>query len=61
MKVGAVAWQDHASRWHKQLMWGRESPQEFGAALYRLACRYGHEQAAEKRGSGTRVLAAMRY
>lgn len=48
MKVGAVAWQDDAGRWHKQVLWGRESPQEFGAALYRLACRYGYEQAAEK-------------
>lgn len=48
MKVGAVAWQDAEGRWHKQLTWGRESPQEFGAALYRLACQYGYEQAGEK-------------
>lgn len=48
MKVGAVAWQDEAGRWHKRLTWGRESPREFGAALYRLACRCGYEGAAEK-------------
>lgn len=51
MKVGVVAWpaeQDPDHRWHKRVLWGRESPQEFGAALYRLACRCGYEQAAEK-------------
>jgi len=48
MKVGAVYWQDEKERWHKRMTWGRESPQEFAAALYRLACRCGYEQAEEK-------------
>jgi hypothetical protein len=57
MKVGCVYWQeacprgptepdDHA-RWHKQMVWGRESVEDFGASLYRLACRCGVRQAAE--------------
>ena len=29
-------------------MWGRESPEEFGAALWRLACRCGYVEAKEK-------------
>jgi hypothetical protein len=48
MKVGAVYWQDEKERWHKRMTWGRESPAEFAAALYRLACRHGYEQAEEK-------------
>lgn len=48
MKVGAVYWQDDRERWHKRMTWGRESPAEFAAALYRLACRCGYEQAEEK-------------
>jgi len=48
MKVGCVAWEDERGDWHKQLVWGRESPEEFGAALWRLACRYGYQEATEK-------------
>lgn len=48
MKVGCVSWQDDADCWHKQMLWGRESPEEFGAALFDLACRCGYWQAAEK-------------
>lgn len=48
MKVGCVAWQDEYGRWRKQVIWGRESPQEFGQALYLLACRCGYRQAQEK-------------
>lgn len=48
MKVGCVYWQDDKERWHKQMIWGRESPELFGAALWRLACRYGYEGAQEK-------------
>lgn len=48
MKVGAVYWQDEKERWCKRMTWGRESPQEFVAVLYRLACRCGYEQAEEK-------------
>jgi hypothetical protein len=48
MKVGAVYWQDDREHWHKRMTWGRESPEEFAAVLYRLACRCGYEQAAEK-------------
>jgi hypothetical protein len=48
MKVGAVYWQDEHEHWHKKRTWGRESPAEFAAALYRLACRCGYEQAEEK-------------
>lgn len=48
MKVGCVAWEDDDGTWHKQLVWGRESPEEFGAALWRLACRCGYQEATEK-------------
>lgn len=48
MKVGCVAWEDADGAWHKQLVWGRESPEEFGAALWRLACRCGYVAAKEK-------------
>lgn len=48
MKVGCVSWQDADERWHKRMIWGRESPPEFGAALWRLACRCGYEGAGEK-------------
>lgn len=48
MKVGCVAWQDEHEKWHKQLVWGRESPEEFGASLFELACRCGYVQAPEK-------------
>lgn len=48
MKVGCVAWEDADGNWHKQLVWGRESPAEFGAAVWRLACRCGYVEANEK-------------
>ena len=48
MKVGCVYWQDDSGCWHKQMIWGRESPGEFGACLFRLACRCGYRQAMEK-------------
>ena len=48
MKVGCVYWQDADERWHKQLVWGRESPEEFGASLFELACRCGYLQAEQK-------------
>ena len=48
MKVGCVYWQDADERWHKQMIWGRESPEEFGASLWRLACQCGYQQASEK-------------
>ena len=48
MKVGCVSWQDEKGGWHKQLVWGRESPEEFGASLFELACRCGYLQAEER-------------
>lgn len=48
MKVGCVYWQDDQGRWHKRMVWGRESPQQFGASLYRLACECGYREAEEK-------------
>lgn len=48
MKVGCVYWQDTQEKWHKQLVWGRESPAEFGASLFEVACRCGYLQAKEK-------------
>lgn len=48
MKVGCVYWQDSQDRWQKQIVWGRESPEEFGAAVWRLACQCGYREAKEK-------------
>ena len=48
MKVGCVYWQDANEHWHKQMIWGRESPEEFGASLWRLACQCGYQQAVER-------------
>ena len=48
MRVGCVYWQDAQDKWHKQVLWGRESVEDFGAALFRLACRCGYRQAREK-------------
>lgn len=48
MKVGCVSWQDDRDRWHKRMVWGRESPEEFAASLYRLACECGYREAPEK-------------
>jgi hypothetical protein len=48
MKVGCVYWETQEGHWHKQVIWGRESPEEFGVALFQLACRCGYQQASEK-------------
>lgn len=48
MRVGCVYWEGDDGRWHKQMIWGREGVEEFGAALFRLACRCGYREAAEK-------------
>jgi hypothetical protein len=48
MKVSCVYWETEEGHWHKQVIWGRESPEEFGAALFQLACRCGYRQAQEK-------------
>jgi hypothetical protein len=48
MKVGCVYWQNESGHWCKQMIWGRESPEEFGASLYRLACRCGYAEASER-------------
>lgn len=48
MKVGCVYWEDAHKRWHKQMVWGRESPEEFGISLWRLAMECGYGQAHEK-------------
>lgn len=48
MRVGCVYWQDTAEKWHKRMIWGRESVEEFGASLFRLACECGYREAPEK-------------
>lgn len=48
MRVGCVYWEDADGRWRKRVIWGRESPEEFGANLFRLACRCGYREAEEK-------------
>lgn len=48
MKVGCVYWQDEHEHWHKQMTWGRESPEEFAASLWRLAMQCGYGQAEVK-------------
>lgn len=48
MKVGCVYWQDVDERWHKRMVWGRESPEEFAASLWRLAMQCGYGQAEER-------------
>jgi hypothetical protein len=48
MKVGCIYWETPDGHWHKRVIWGRESPEEFGASLFQLACRCGYRQASEK-------------
>jgi hypothetical protein len=49
MRVGCVSWQDDQERWHKRVVWGQEADfHSFGAALYRLACRFGYREAEER-------------
>jgi len=48
MRVGCVSWQDEQGKWRKRVIWGRESVEEFGASLFRLACECGYREAREK-------------
>lgn len=48
MRVGCVYWQDAREHWHKRVIWGQEDLATFSASLYRLACRCGYREAAEK-------------
>lgn len=48
MKVGCVYCQDAEQHWHKQITWGRGSPEDFGAALWRVACQCGYQETQEK-------------
>ena len=48
MRVGCVYWQDEHETWHKEVVWGRESAEEFGASLFRVACRCGYREARER-------------
>lgn len=47
MKVGCVYWQEESERYRKQIVWGRENVEDFGASLYRVACGCGVRQADE--------------
>jgi len=47
MKAGTVFWQDRNDRWHKQVISGRDKPEQFGLSLWALAVRCGMLQAAE--------------
>ena len=48
MKVGCVYWQNDRDQWQKQMVWGRDTPEDFGAALFRVACECGYREAPEK-------------
>ena len=48
MRVGCVYCQDAREHWHKRVIWGQEDLATFAASLYRLACRCGYREAAEK-------------
>jgi hypothetical protein len=48
MKVGCVYWQDEREHWHKRVVWGRDTPEDFGAALFRVACECGYREADER-------------
>lgn len=48
MKVGCVYWQDGRETWHKQVVWGRDNTEDFGASLFRVACECGYREAREK-------------
>jgi hypothetical protein len=47
MKAGAVFWQDRDGRWCKQVIAGRDHPEQFGLSLWALAVRCGMLQASE--------------
>src|SRR5262245_9643622 len=44
MKVGCVYWQDGRETWHKQVVWGRDNTEDFGASLFRVACECGYRE-----------------
>lgn len=48
MRVGCVYWENANGRWDKRVVWGRESAEEFGASLFRLACECGWRESREK-------------
>lgn len=48
MRVGCVYWQDAREQWHKRIIWGRGTAEEFGARLYHVACRCGYREATER-------------
>jgi hypothetical protein len=48
MRVGCVFWQTAEDRWDKRVVWGRESAEDFGASLCRLAWQCGWHEAREK-------------
>lgn len=48
MKVGCVYWQNDREQWQKRMVWGRDTPEDFGAALFRVACECGYREASEK-------------
>lgn len=47
MKAGTVFWQDGDGRWCKQVISGRDRPEQFGLSLWALAVRCGMLQAKE--------------
>ncbi len=48
MKVGCVYWQDEHEHWQKRVVWGRDDVEDFGAALFRVACECGYREANER-------------
>lgn len=47
MKAGTVFWQGGDGCWHKQVMAGRDQPEQFGLSLWALAVRCGMLEAEE--------------
>jgi len=47
MKAGTVFWQDRNERWCKQVISGRDNPEQFGLSLWALAVRCGMLKATE--------------
>jgi hypothetical protein len=47
LRVGCVYWQEGAAC-RKEVVWGRETAEEFGASLFRVACRCGYREAEER-------------
>jgi len=47
MKAGTVFWQSRDGRWRKQVMAGRDCPDQFGLSLWALAVRCGMLKADE--------------